>query len=117
MARKVAGSGMLPYIGIQHHNRQNSLPFVDDLMEPFRSLVDCYVYDFFKDNEWDLNDRTVFLDPVGKRHMASFLVASVETTIGTTNFLEGLSHYVNSIYQSFKNKKVDISYPDIIPHN
>jgi CRISPR-associated protein Cas1 len=43
--RAIVSSGLLPAIGIFHHNRSNAYPLADDLMEPFRPFVDGIVYD------------------------------------------------------------------------
>ena len=43
--RAIVSSGLLPAIGIYHHNRSNAYPLADDLMEPFRPFVDGVVYD------------------------------------------------------------------------
>ena len=43
--RAIVSSGLLPAIGIYHHNRSNAYPLADDLMEPFRPFVDGIVYD------------------------------------------------------------------------
>lgn len=42
-ARAVVAAGLNPTIGIFHTNRGNSFALADDLMEPFRPLVDCAV--------------------------------------------------------------------------
>lgn len=43
--RAIVSSGLLPAIGIHHHNRSNAYPLADDLMEPFRPFTDSVVYD------------------------------------------------------------------------
>ena len=43
VARSVAAAGLHPSIGIHHSNRSNAMCLVDDLMEPFRPLVDYRV--------------------------------------------------------------------------
>lgn len=43
--RAIVSSGLLPAIGIHHHNRSNAYPLADDLMEPFRPFVDGVVYE------------------------------------------------------------------------
>lgn len=43
--RAIVSSGLLPAIGIHHHNRSNAYPLADDMMEPFRPFVDGAVYD------------------------------------------------------------------------
>ena len=42
-ARAVVAAGMHPTIGLFHSNRGNAFALADDLMEPFRPLVDCAV--------------------------------------------------------------------------
>ncbi len=43
VARSLVGAGLLPAIGIHHHNRSNSFCLADDLIEPLRPLVDRVV--------------------------------------------------------------------------
>jgi CRISP-associated protein Cas1 len=40
VCRAVCGAGLHPGLGIHHHHRNNAFPLADDLMEPFRPLVD-----------------------------------------------------------------------------
>lgn len=48
VARSLVGSGMLPTIGIHHHNRYNAYCLADDIMEPYRPFVDKVVVDLLK---------------------------------------------------------------------
>lgn len=43
VARAICGAGLHPAIGLHHHNRSSGYPLADDLMEPFRPIVDRYV--------------------------------------------------------------------------
>lgn len=43
-ARAVMAAGLHPSLGLMHANRSNALVLVDDLMEPFRPLVDREVH-------------------------------------------------------------------------
>jgi CRISPR-associated protein Cas1 len=43
-ARAVMAAGLHPSLGLMHANRGNALVLVDDLMEPFRPLVDRTVH-------------------------------------------------------------------------
>jgi len=52
--RAIVSSGLLPAIGIHHHNRSNAYPLADDLMEPFRPFVDEVVYDLVMRGETEL---------------------------------------------------------------
>lgn len=53
--RAIVSSGLLPAIGIHHHNRSNAYPLADDLMEPFRPFVDGVVYDLAMRGEMELS--------------------------------------------------------------
>ena len=44
VARGLVGSGLLPTLGIHHHNRYNAYCLADDIMEPYRPYVDDLVY-------------------------------------------------------------------------
>lgn len=43
IARSIIAAGLHPAIGLHHHNRRNSFALADDLVEPFRPLVDALV--------------------------------------------------------------------------
>jgi len=43
MARALVSSGLLPTLGIHHHNRYNAYCLADDIMEPYRPYVDAHV--------------------------------------------------------------------------
>ena len=42
-ARALVAAGLLPTLGIHHHNRYNAYCLADDIMEPYRPLVDMKV--------------------------------------------------------------------------
>ena len=43
IARALVSSGLLPTLGIHHHNRYNAYCLADDIMEPYRPYVDTHV--------------------------------------------------------------------------
>jgi CRISPR-associated protein Cas1 len=43
VARSLVGSGLLPTLGIFHRNRYNAYALADDIMEPYRPVVDAMV--------------------------------------------------------------------------
>lgn len=43
IARSLVASGLLPTLGIHHHNRYNAYCLADDIMEPYRPFVDATV--------------------------------------------------------------------------
>ena len=44
-AKALVGSGMLPTLGIHHHNRYNAYCLADDIMEPYRPYVDYHIHE------------------------------------------------------------------------
>lgn len=48
MARSIVSSGLIPTLGIFHRNRYNAFCLADDLMEPFRPVVDKLVIELVK---------------------------------------------------------------------
>lgn len=50
IARALVASGMLPTLGIHHHNRYNAYCLADDIMEPYRPYVDELVLNYTDQN-------------------------------------------------------------------
>lgn len=49
VARALVASGMLPLLGIHHHNKYNDYCLADDIMEPYRPFVDRLVLNVMED--------------------------------------------------------------------
>ena len=67
IARSCAASGLLPAFGIHHHSKTNPFNLVDDLIEPFRPIVDRMARARTTSEERDV------LDIGDRRHMAGIL--------------------------------------------
>lgn len=50
IARSLVSSGLLPTLGIHHHNRYNAYCLADDIMEPYRPYVDELVGNIVSQN-------------------------------------------------------------------
>lgn len=48
MARSLIGSGLLPTLGIHHHNKYDAYALADDMMEPYRPYIDDEVLEYTK---------------------------------------------------------------------
>ena len=51
MARALVGSGLLPTLGIHHRNKYNAYCLADDIMEPYRPIVDSIVCQMLAQNQ------------------------------------------------------------------
>ena len=47
VAKALAGSGLLTQVGLHHHNRSDAHPLANDMMEPFRPIVDKAVFEMY----------------------------------------------------------------------
>ena len=45
------GSGLLPTLGIHHHNKYNHYCLADDIMEPYRPFADALVLELVRNGE------------------------------------------------------------------
>ena len=57
VARSLVASGLLPTLGIHHHNRYNAYCLADDIMEPYRPFVDKLVVELTDTGE-DIQELT-----------------------------------------------------------
>jgi CRISPR-associated protein Cas1 len=51
VARALVSSGLLPTLGIHHHNRYNAYCLADDIMEPYRPIVDKLILEVINEIE------------------------------------------------------------------
>lgn len=74
VSRAICASGLHPSLGIHHHNRYNPFCLADDLMEPFRPLVDVVVAGLLERHDagapLDKNLKSELIAPLLKRYRA-----------------------------------------------
>ena len=100
-ARAVCGSGLHPALGIHHGSRVNPFALVDDLMEPFRPLVDSIVR--------DISNESATLGVEQKRALAAVLQEEVVLETGLTPVVNGLVRLAKSLVSSLSNKKPELT--------
>ena len=98
IARALVGSGLLPTLGIHHHNRYNSYCLADDIMEPYRPYVDQLVLDIIQCNleisdiTRDLKMRLLgipMLDVVINGKRSPLMIAAQQTTASLAKCFAG----------------------------
>ena len=52
LARLCVGYGLNSQLGIHHRNEYNRFNLVDDMIEPIRPIVDLYIYNLMKDENF-----------------------------------------------------------------
>jgi len=71
VARALCAAGLHPSLGLHHHNRYNSFCLADDVMEPFRPIVDEAVVELVAERgaeaPMDRDARTALLEAIVRR--------------------------------------------------
>ena len=108
VARSVCANGLLPYLGLKHCQQSNTMPLVDDLIEPFRPIADKVVIETFESCS-----ETKELTPEIKRNLTSLTNVSVGTPKGKLPLSEAINDFVLSLVKSYENKKVLLKCPKL----
>ncbi len=105
-ARAIFASGLHPAIGIHHSNQENAFCLVDDLMEPFRPLVDFVVKKLV-----DQNGEIKELTPELKKSLTKILNLDLATSAGTTPINNCLIRLCQSFVNSLEKGEAKLDFP------
>jgi CRISPR-associated protein Cas1 len=110
VARSLVGSGMLPAIGIHHRNKYNPFCLADDIMEPYRPLVDILVLEVI--NAFEDADIEELGTEVKKAILA---IATMDVYIEDLKspLMVGMQRTTSSLMACFENEKRKIAYPTL----
>ena len=108
VARSLVASGMLPTLGIHHHNRYNAYCLADDIMEPYRPYVDELVVNYTDENGYPEE-----LTPDIKRTMLSIPVLDVRIGGLRSPLMVAVGQTAASLYRCFVGECRKIIYPEI----
>ena len=107
VARGLVGSGLLPTLGIHHHNRYNAYCLADDIMEPYRPYVDELVVNIRKEF-----DDTDFLDKEIKKRLLSIPTIEVIINNHRRPLMVAVTETTASLYKCFSGELRKIAYPE-----
>jgi CRISPR-associated protein Cas1 len=105
-ARAVCAAGLNPIFGLHHESSTNPFPLADDLMEPYRPLVDYYV-------KLAVADKITEVNPAAKQAISRFLWADLFFAEETTPFYAAMERMAFSLVSSFKSKKPQIEIAEM----
>lgn len=108
MARALVGSGLLPTLGIHHHNRYNSYCLADDIMEPYRPFVDRIVLKIMANSTPDFE-----LSKEAKIQLLNIPVAEVFINGLRRPLMVAASMTTASLVRCFSGEIRKISYPEL----
>ena len=108
VARALVSSGMLPTLGIHHHNRYNAYCLADDIMEPYRPYVDEYVFQLTQKHGLPSED----LSKAWKAEL--LLIPTVDVVIGgrKSPLMVGVTQTTASLYKCFSGELRKVAYPE-----
>ncbi len=103
-ARAVIAAGLHPTIGLHHCNEGNAMRLVDDLMEPFRPMIDLKVWQLSKQGE-------TMVTPESKRALVRTLYDDMQTSTGATPVMVCAQKLAVSLAQVFMGEKDKLDLP------
>ena len=108
VARALVSTGLLPTIGIHHHNRYNAYCLADDIMEPYRPYVDELVIQIMgrRPNYSELTREL-------KAELLSIPVIDVTIEGKRSPLMIAASQTTASLYRCFSGESRLISYPSM----
>lgn len=107
VARALVTSGLLPTLGIHHHNRYNAYCLADDIMEPYRPYIDELVFGLVKMYGVNLE-----LTKEIKSHL--LVIPTLEVNIGgkRSPLMVAVGQTTASLYKCFSGELRRITYPE-----
>ncbi|MGP1550440.1 MAG: type II CRISPR-associated endonuclease Cas1 [Prevotella fusca] len=108
IARALVGSGLLPTLGIHHHNRYNAYCLADDIMEPYRPYVDQLVLDIIH-NYTEISDITQEI----KMQLLSIPILDVVINGKRSPLMIAVQQTTASLAKCFAGESKRISYPEM----
>lgn len=108
VARALVASGLLPTLGIHHHNRYNAYCLADDIMEPYRPYIDELVFNIVNSGI-DYNDLNI--DIKGK--LLSIPTLDVIIAGKRSPLMIAVAQTTSSLYKCFSGESRKIVYPEM----
>lgn len=108
VARALVTSGLLPTLGIHHHNRYNAYCLADDIMEPYRPYVDELVFGIVRSGM-----RYEELTKELKIQLLGIPTLEVRIDGKRSPFMVAVSQTTASLYKCFSGEVRRIAYPEM----
>ena len=106
-ARALSGSGLLNTLGIHHKSKYNAFALADDIMEPFRPIVDESVYGIMQNfEEQELNTQI-------KSELLQILTRTVYFKEEKSPLMVALQKTASSLQQCYTGDRKKIKYPKL----
>lgn len=104
VARGVMAAGLHPSLGLMHSNRGNAMVLVDDLMEPFRPIVDREAHRLVREGTGELTRDA-------KTALARILAIDLPTERGMTPLVTAIERLCQSLAVVYGGVERDLALP------
>jgi len=111
VARAICCAGLHPSLGVHHHNQFNSFCLADDLMEPFRPLIDHVV-----GRNCESFQTQTLLSTATKRLLIEALLGRCATTTGIRRVTEAIQTAAVSLGQVLAGESNSLIFPEDLFH-
>ena len=105
VARSLVSVGLLPTLGIHHHNRYNAYCLADDIMEPYRPYVDKFVQEIYEREYPESLTKDI------KHRLLTIMEQDVVINGITHPFSIATSLTASSLVRCFEGSSKQIDYP------
>lgn len=106
IAKSIVATGLLPTLGIHHHNRYNAFSLADDIMEPYRPFVDHIILEIVAEKPKDYD-----LTPTMKKRLLGLPVIDVFLGGKTSPLMIAAQRTASSLYFCFAGEQRTLLYP------
>jgi len=111
VSRAICAAGLHPSLGLHHHNRYDAFCLADDLMEPYRPMVDAavveYVATYGKDRALDRQAKQALLSTVIGRYCCQ----GEERTL-----FDWIARTASSLVKVLLGEADEVFYPEAMDH-
>jgi CRISPR-associated protein Cas1 len=97
ITRGLVAHGFQPNIGLFHRSEQNAFNLADDVIEPYRALVDLYVFSHINPHA----SKDAELNPRDKAALVGLLNGDVKMPRGNTSVLNSIEQTVESLVRLY----------------
>ena len=107
VARNLVGSGLLPVLGINHRNKYNAYCLADDIMEPYRPIVDQYLFEYINTAEFIPEE----LGKAEKAHILNLVNIDIVIEGKKSPLMVAVQRTTASLMRCFMGESRKVSYP------
>lgn len=109
VARAIVETGLLPVLGIFHRNKYNPYCLADDIMEPYRPIVDLLVMQWLEHNP-----EAEELTKEFKAFILNIATKDVLLESKKRPLIVAIKYTMTSLYKCYTGEKRQIAYPELL---